>query len=156
MALLRRRAEERPDRGDTWLTQGEEVANRLTFADLDRRARAIASVLTDAVPPGERALLLYSPKSRIRGGVLRLSARVIAVPAYPPHSRRPDPRLSGVRADFSKSQLLAVQGSTEDLSGGSPEMLTPGNARRLRPSLPRFAALLLVPSLSNSSIGPNS
>ncbi|MFP5285507.1 MAG: AMP-binding protein, partial [Thermoanaerobaculia bacterium] len=61
VALLQARALETPDRGYTWLAQGEEAADRLTYAGLDRRARAIAAALAGAVPPGERALLLHPP-----------------------------------------------------------------------------------------------
>ena len=88
-------AEAAPDRGYTWLAQGEEAAARLTYAGLDRRARAIAAALAGAVPPGERALLLYPPGLEFVAAFFGcLYAGVIAVPAYPPHSRRPDPRLA--------------------------------------------------------------
>jgi acyl-CoA synthetase (AMP-forming)/AMP-acid ligase II len=98
--LLQRQAVERPDRGYTWLAQGEDVADRLTFAGLDRRARAIAAALAATVPPGARALLLYPPGLEFVAAFFGcLYAGVIAVPAYPPHSRRPDPRLRSIAVD---------------------------------------------------------
>lgn len=83
VAFLRRRAVESPDRGYTWLERGEEAAARLTYAGLDRRARAIAAALTGMVPPGERALLLYPPGLEVIAAFFGcLYAGVIAVPAW--------------------------------------------------------------------------
>src|SRR4051794_6200205 len=108
-ALLRRRTEESPDRGYTWLAQGEEAAARLTFADLDRRARTIAAALADAVPPGERALLLYPPGLEFVAAFFGcLYAGVIAVPAYPPRSRRADPRLRSIALDCQPQAVLTT------------------------------------------------
>jgi len=108
-ALLRRRAVESPDRGYTWLAQGEEVADRLTYAGLDARARAIAAGLAEAVPPGERALLLYPPGLEFVAAFFGcLYAGVIAVPAYPPHSRRRDPRLAGIAGDCRPRAVLTT------------------------------------------------
>jgi len=108
-ALLRRRAEESPDRGYTWLAQGEEAADRLTYAGLDLRARTIAAALASAVPPGERALLLYPPGLEFIAAFFGcLYAGVIAVPAYPPHSRRPDPRLASIATDCRPRAVLTT------------------------------------------------
>ncbi|HEY2737905.1 MAG TPA: fatty acyl-AMP ligase, partial [Thermoanaerobaculia bacterium] len=109
-ALLRRRAEESSDRGYTWLAQVEEVASRLTFADLDRRARAIAASLAAAVPRGERVLLLYPPGLEFIAAFFGcLYAGVIAVPASPPHSRRPDPRLASIAGDCLPRAVLTTR-----------------------------------------------
>src|SRR5882724_10345567 len=106
--FLRPRAPGPPDRGYVWLSQGEEVAARLTYADLDRRARAIAAALS-AVPPGERALLLYPPGLEFVAAYFGcLYAGVIAVPAYPPRSRRPDPRLQSIAVDCSPRVVLTT------------------------------------------------
>ncbi len=108
-ALLRRRAEESPDRGYTWLAQGEETADRLTYAGLDARARAIAAALAGAIPPGERALLLFPPGLEFIAAFFGcLYAGVIAVPAYPPHSRRPDPRLASIATDCRPRAVLTT------------------------------------------------
>ena len=109
VALLRHRAEESPERGYTWLAQGEETAARLTFADLDGRARAIAAALAGEVPPGERALLLYPPGLEFVAAFFGcLYAGVIAVPAYPPRSRRADPRLRSIALDCQPRALLTT------------------------------------------------
>ncbi|HBL32132.1 MAG TPA: non-ribosomal peptide synthetase, partial [Acidobacteria bacterium] len=109
VALLRRRAAETPDRGYTWLSQGEEAADRLTYARLDVRARAIAAALAGAVPPGERALLLHPPGLEFVAAFFGcLSAGVIAVPAYPPRSRRADPRLRSLATDCRPRAVLTT------------------------------------------------
>ena len=75
VALLRHRTEESPDRGYTWLAQGEETAARLTFAELDRRARAIAARAGGRGAARGAGAPALSPWPRIRGGVLRLPLR---------------------------------------------------------------------------------
>ncbi|HZF13817.1 MAG TPA: amino acid adenylation domain-containing protein, partial [Thermoanaerobaculia bacterium] len=109
MEILRQQASEAPDRGYVWLNQGEEIAGRLSYADLHRRARAVAATLAGAVPPGERALLLYPPGLEFLAAFFGcLCAGVIAVPAYPPRSRRADPRLRSIAADCSPRAVLTT------------------------------------------------
>ena len=109
VALLRDRALAAPDRGYTWLAQGEEAAGRLTYAGLDRRARAIAAALAGTVPSGERALLLYPPGLEFVAAFFGcLYAGVIAVPAYPPRSRRADPRLRNIATDCRPRAVLTT------------------------------------------------
>lgn len=56
------RADEKPDRtAYVFLKDGENESGRLTFAQLDRRARAVAAKLQSLGMTGERALLLYPP-----------------------------------------------------------------------------------------------
>ena len=128
VALLRRQAAQRPDRGYTWLAQGEEVADRLSYSGLDRHARAIAAALMAAVPPGERVLLLYPPGLEFVAAFFGcLYAGVIAVPAYPPRSRRPDPRLRGIAADCRPRAVLttaALLTRREALAAQVPELAT--------------------------------
>ena len=126
VALLRDRATEAPDRGYTWLAHGEEAADRLTYAGLDRRARAIAAALTGAVPAGERALLLHPPGLEFVAAFFGcLYAGVIAVPAYPPRSRRADPRLRSIATDCRPRAVLttaALLARREVLAGQVPEL----------------------------------
>ncbi|HVG07975.1 MAG TPA: amino acid adenylation domain-containing protein, partial [Thermoanaerobaculia bacterium] len=126
VGLLRSRAVETPDRGYTWLAQGEEAADRLTYAGLDCRARAIAAGLAGAVPPGERALLLHPPGLEFVAAFFGcLYAGVIAVPAYPPRSRRADPRLRSIATDCHPRAVLttaALLARREALIGQVPEL----------------------------------
>jgi amino acid adenylation domain-containing protein len=126
VALLQSRALETPDRGYTWLARGEEAADRLTYAGLDARARTIAAALAGTVPPGERALLLHPPGLGFVAAFFGcLYAGVIAVPAYPPHSRRADPRLRSIATDCRPRAVLttaALLARREALVDQAPEL----------------------------------
>src|SRR5687768_5639833 len=84
--LLRDYALERPDAvAGTFLdSDGVEMAE-FSYAELDRRARAIASYLLTRGAAGERALLLYPPGLDFVAGFFGcLYAGVIAVPMPAP------------------------------------------------------------------------
>src|SRR5436305_13559638 len=62
VALLARRAGDQPTRlAYSFLGDGERETARLTFAELDRRARDIAARLQADGRSGSRVLLLYPP-----------------------------------------------------------------------------------------------
>ena len=106
--LLRRRAAMHGDRtAYIFLQDGEDEAARITYADLDRRARAIAAVLQDAGAEQARALLLYPPGLEYITAFLGcLYAGTIAVPAYPPHGSRNVDRLLAIAADARPAVAL--------------------------------------------------
>ena len=80
-----------------------------TFADLDRRARAIGAWLQDAGYAGERAVLLFPPGVEFMESFLGcLYAGVIAVPAFPPRSERTLPRLQAIIANARPRLVLAT------------------------------------------------
>src|SRR5436853_184351 len=89
-ALLRSRASSLPDQvAYTFLADGETEQEKWTYADLDRRARAIASALRELAQPGQPALLLYPPGLEFIAGLFGcLYAGAIAAPAYPPDPSR--------------------------------------------------------------------
>lgn len=100
-------------RGDqivyTFLADGETEHGHLTFADLDRRARAIAAELTARGLAGQRALMLYHPGLEFITAFLGcLYAGTIAVPAYPPASKRHWPRLQSIVADSTPHVALTA------------------------------------------------
>ncbi|HEX9732262.1 MAG TPA: AMP-binding protein, partial [Thermoanaerobaculia bacterium] len=108
--ILQRRA--RAQGGETaytFLSDGEEASDQPTFAEVDRKARAIAARLGEvAGGDGARALLLYPPGLDFVAGFLGcLYARVVAVPAYPPASRRHLPRLHAIARDARPAAVLA-------------------------------------------------
>ncbi len=111
--LLRERsAEQGSDVAFTFLVDGEHEGPRCTFAELDARARAVASVLRErGVGAGERALLLYPPGLDFIPAFFGcLYAGVIAVPAYPPQpsqASRTLPRLLSIVADADVAIVLA-------------------------------------------------
>ncbi|HEU4510297.1 MAG TPA: beta-ketoacyl synthase N-terminal-like domain-containing protein [Pyrinomonadaceae bacterium] len=97
--LLRRRSEHHPAKiALTFLQDGETEKANLTYADLDRHARAIATTLQKLNATGERALLIYPPGLDFIAALFGcFYAGVIGVPAYPPHLNRPaPPRLKAI------------------------------------------------------------
>ncbi|WP_163997851.1 non-ribosomal peptide synthetase [Pyxidicoccus caerfyrddinensis] len=121
--LLRFRAERQPDqRGFTFLVDGDEEEAHLTYAELDRKARAIAAALQARGAQGQRALLLYPPGlDYIAGFFGCLYAGVIAVPIYPPDPMRLGrtlPRLLAISQDAQATVAL-----TTDFILGMGEML---------------------------------
>ena len=108
--ILRRRAGAHPERmAYRFLDDGEEEGGSLTYAELDRRARALAAFLQREGAAGERALLLYPPGLDFVVGFLGcLYAGTVAVPAYPPRSNRPDSRLQAIARDARPRFALAT------------------------------------------------
>jgi acyl-CoA synthetase (AMP-forming)/AMP-acid ligase II/acyl carrier protein len=102
--LLCRRALHHPDRvAFTFLIDGELEGARLTYGELDQRARAIGAWLQQHVAPGERALLVYpSDLEFISAFFGCLYGGVIAVPTYPPQTR-------------TKRSIAKVQAITDDV-----------------------------------------
>jgi 8-amino-7-oxononanoate synthase len=99
--LLRWRAELDPDRVVYRFLPGDnKPEQRITYAELDRRARSIAVRIGETARAGERALLLVPPGLDYVAAYFGcLYSRTIAVPAYPPNPRRPDHRIPGIAAD---------------------------------------------------------
>ncbi|HEY6323031.1 MAG TPA: amino acid adenylation domain-containing protein, partial [Thermoanaerobaculia bacterium] len=110
VALARARAEAQPERpGYLFLTRGEVEADRLSYAELDTRARALGAELQRRGASGERALLLYPPGLDFLCGFLGCPyARVIAVPAYPPRPGRDQPALRSILRDARPRLVLTT------------------------------------------------
>ncbi|MBN2702357.1 MAG: fatty acyl-AMP ligase [Methylothermaceae bacterium] len=108
--LLRVRAAETPERtAYRFLGNGENESGRLTFSDLDRRARVIAVRLQERGLAGERVLLLYPPGlPYIEAFLGCLYAGVVAVPAHPP-TRQHLPRLLAVMRDAAPAAIMATE-----------------------------------------------
>lgn len=103
------RAKHQPHRhAYTFLRQGEVEEARLTYAELDRQARAIGAVLQSRGATGKPVLLLHSPSIHyITAFFGCMYAGAIAVPAYPPHSVRMLPRIQAILAS-TRSNFLAT------------------------------------------------
>lgn len=83
--LLTRAAQTSDAPAYCFLVDGEQEGPRLTFADLDREARAVAAALQDRAGPGDRALLLFAPGLAFVSAFFGCQyAGVVPVPAYPP------------------------------------------------------------------------
>jgi acyl-CoA synthetase (AMP-forming)/AMP-acid ligase II len=111
VALLRRRACEEPQRSAyTFLADGDVERGTLTYADVDRRARAIAARLQSLGLTGERALLLYPPGlDYVCAFFGCLYAGVVAVPAYTPRRNRSLERIRSIARDARASAVLATR-----------------------------------------------
>lgn len=106
--LLRRRAEAHPEkRAFTFLADGETQDGALTYAELERRARAVGGWLQHQGVAGQRALLLCPPGlDYIASFFGCLYAGVVAVPCYPPRLNRPDVRLQAIARDAQATVAL--------------------------------------------------
>ncbi len=88
--MVRHRARTQPnDLAFCYLVDGELEQVDVTYAELDRQARAIGAWLMSRGLAGERALLLYPAGLEFIAGFLGcLYAGVVAVPVYPPRRNR--------------------------------------------------------------------
>ena len=116
--LLRFRAAAQPEScAYTFLEDGERQGTSVTYAELERRARAIAAFLQLRIRPGSRALLLYPPGLDFISAFFGcLFANVIAVPAFPPGGGRSVSRsgsqrlerLAAISRDSDPSAVLTM------------------------------------------------
>ena len=111
VALLQLRAERQSQRtAYTFLENGEQPLNSLTYGELDLQARQLAAQLQAAGKPGERAILLYPPGlDYIVAFFACLYSGLIAVPAYPPSNGRHMPRLQAIIDDSQADLILSTR-----------------------------------------------
>ncbi|MBV7339837.1 AMP-binding protein [Chloroflexi bacterium TSY] len=122
--LLCWRAENQPDQiAYRFLVDDTGLEENLTYAELDRQARSIATRLQQIGTSGERALLLYPPSlSFIAAYFGCLYAGIVAVPVYPPRRNRPDQRLRSIIADSGATIALTTQGILSSIENRSEHM----------------------------------
>lgn len=115
--ILRWRAHNHPDRlAYTFLVDGETEEIRLTYQQLDERARAIAARLQALGATGGRALLLYpSGLDYIAAFFGCLYAGVVAVPAYPPRRNRSLDRINAIVSDANATVVLTTDSIFADI-----------------------------------------
>ncbi|MCH9648635.1 MAG: amino acid adenylation domain-containing protein [Deltaproteobacteria bacterium] len=91
--------------------------SRLTYEELYERARQVAVQLQAAGASQERVLLLFPPGLEFVVGFLGcLLAGAVAVPAYPPQSRRALPRLGAIAEDAQPVVALTSEQHLEKFS----------------------------------------
>jgi len=129
VSVLSQRARLHPHRpAIDFLGDGEHVTERVDYAELDRRVRALAGVLQRHAAPGERALLMYpSGLDYVVAFFACAYAGLIAVPAYPLDTKQPQAlrRLSGMASDARPALALtdeAGRRSIEAQNFGFPGM----------------------------------
>lgn len=108
--LLRQRVQEHREKTVyTYLNDGESQETRLTYGALERRVLAIAAHLQSCISPGERVLLLYPPGIEFPAAFFGcLCAGMVAVPAYPPHSKQFLANLRAVASDAGATVALSM------------------------------------------------
>ncbi len=108
--LLQHRAlHQGDDIGFQFLVDGERENLQWSYADLDRKARAIAASLQSMDLEGERALLLYpSGLDFVAAFFGCLYAGVTAVPAYPPRRNRNMARIDAIAGDAEAKIALTT------------------------------------------------
>jgi acyl-CoA synthetase (AMP-forming)/AMP-acid ligase II len=109
--ILQWRAKHQPDRlAYRFLEDGEFAEVVWTYKELDQRARSVGALLQRTAKEGERALLLFPPGLDFIAAFFGcLYAKVIAVPAYPPHPARLEkalPSILRIAADSRPSVVL--------------------------------------------------
>ncbi len=121
--LLRTRAAETPNqRAYTFLANGEEKTDSLTYSELDRRARAVGASLQATNSRGERALLLYQPGLDFISAFFGcLYSGVIAVPCNPPKLKRLVPRLQVIVEDCQASHVITTSSFLPKINQGLAE-----------------------------------
>jgi 8-amino-7-oxononanoate synthase/acyl carrier protein len=124
--VLRYWSHEIPDEVAFYFTDGESSEERLTYAQFDRRARAIAAHLQTLGMEGERALLLYPPGLDFVTAFFGcLYAGATAVPAYPPRRNRNMTRIQAISDDARAKCALTlseVVDRTEGLLDETPNL----------------------------------
>lgn len=113
--LLRLRAEHSGEKlAFSFLLDGELQFTSITYGQLDRRARAIATALNAQGAAGERVLLMYpAGLSFIAGFFGCLYAGALAVPAPPPHPRRQPSRALSICTDSTPRVIMTDSASFE-------------------------------------------
>src|SRR5262249_5904292 len=108
--LLCWRAIEQPDRlAYTFLADGENDEAKLTYGELDRKARSGAALLRSMGATGERVLLLYPPGLDFIAAFFGcLYAGAVAVPAYPPRQNKTISRITAIIADAQPTIALTT------------------------------------------------
>ena len=139
--LQARAAEHAVARAYTFLASGEEESAGLSFAELDRRARAIAAGLQRSGTEREPVLLLYpSGLEFVAAFCGCLYAGAIAVPAYPPGSSRGLGRLHAILGDARPRRVLTESSLLPRVRAGLASSPEPGAEILATDAIPDEAA----------------
>lgn len=118
--VLRHWADKKPDEPAlVFLGDGENETDRLTFGELEKRARSVANQLLSYGAGGKCAVLLYPPSLDFVAAFWGcLYAGVIAIPVYPPKSNRNQLRLSGIINDAEPAFALSTRAELQRWADG--------------------------------------
>ena len=112
--LLKWRAEHQGDRvGFTFLSDGENQTRDLTYAALDRSARAVGAWLQRRGERHDRALMMFEEGNDYLSALFGcMYADLLAVPVHPPDPRRLErtlPRLINIATDANITFILTTR-----------------------------------------------
>ena len=108
--VLRARANECSERVVcTFAADNEDTETHLAYGELDARARAIATLISERNVARSPVLLLYAPGLEYIAGFFGcLYAGALAVPAYPPLNARQATRLQRIAKDAGARLVLST------------------------------------------------
>ncbi len=135
--LEKRAAEQGEHPAYVFLSHSETgvAEERLSYADLDGRARAIGASLQAAGAGGERVVLLLPPGPDFIASFFGcLYAGAVAVPALPPRRRGDDPRLRAICRDARPRVALAAADQLPVLESAAAEIPELSAACRMAPA----------------------
>jgi len=126
--VLRGHAQQKPDAlSYVHLSGGTQINRQITYGQLDRRARAIASVLQDRGLAGQRVLLLFpNDLDYIAAFMGCLYAGVTAVPVYPPQMGRQIDRMQAIRQNCGAKAMLTSRMVLDMVEARMPELIGEG------------------------------
>lgn len=100
----------------TFLVDGEFQEERISYADLDARSRAVAGALRQRGAAGRRVLVVFNPGLDYNVAIFGcLYAGAVAVPVYPPDPFRAHRTLPRLRAIVEDAQADFILGAEEYL-----------------------------------------
>ncbi len=162
---LREHAAERPDStAFAYLVDGDARQASLTYAELDRRARAIAARLQDMRLAGQNVVLAYPPGLEFIAAFFgALYAGCVAIPAYPPRTRTLA-RFELLASDANASLVLStgatvahvktIHGGTEAPPWTATDELDEADADRWSEHDPDTESLAMIQYTSGSTSQP--
>jgi amino acid adenylation domain-containing protein len=130
--VLRERADRQGERrAYGFVADAHDDETWLSYAELERRARAVAVALGQAAQPGDRVLLaMPAGLDYVAGFFGSLFAGMVAVPAYPPGARaraRGDGRLDAIVTDAEPAVALAsrhtIDSKVDSRGNGGPQWI---------------------------------
>jgi amino acid adenylation domain-containing protein len=165
--VLREHAQHQPDRIALRFID-KQTETVLTYQQLDGRVRMLAARLSVCAGKGQRVLLLYpSGVEYVVGFLACLYAGVIAVPAYPPQTVRPQhlQRLLGILADAEPCLALceaalcqplreALQGAGAQVPPIEAQAAWPTGESDWYPSVPDAGQIAFLQYTSGSTSAP--
>ena len=140
--LLRTRAAgDAAGRGYVFLGDGERECARLTFAELDARARALSAILRTRIEAPANVILAYPPGLEfIVGFFAAMYAGLVAVPACLPHPRKGGERFAAVAADCAAKHVLTTAAGVRLLAAAAANTASLAALEILATDAPRAPA----------------